>query len=88
MASLIIGCGALIADKVSKKRKERKDNKLAEQDDFETMKAANEQRAKRLPETAPIYKERHSADGPPSYETAVRQKTGPQGAPRTAGKGA
>ncbi|KAK3082239.1 hypothetical protein LTS18_010656 [Coniosporium uncinatum] len=85
MASLIIGCGALIADKVSKKRKERKNNKLAEQDDFESMKAANEQRAKHLPE---IYKERHSADGPPSYETAVGQKTGPQGTPRPAGKGA
>ncbi|KAF1981497.1 hypothetical protein K402DRAFT_398480 [Aulographum hederae CBS 113979] len=75
MAAFIVGCGTLLAGKVSDKRRQKKALQLQEEDDFETLKASNQRRAEYLSKSNKSYSE----PTPPSYEHAVSQQNSRQG---------
>ncbi|KAK5129553.1 hypothetical protein LTR16_002802 [Cryomyces antarcticus] len=73
MASIIIGCAALISDRVQKRRRAKQEVKQEYADRFEELKAENEKRVRGLSSAS---QEKRAASGtaagePPAYESVV-----------------
>lgn len=64
MAALIIGCGALLTDKIQKRRRAKKENQRELQENFEQLKANNAERQARI--------KMNYQSAPPSYEDVTK----------------
>lgn len=63
MAALILGCGALLTEKIQKRRKAKKENQRELQENFEQLKANNAERQARI---------KMNYSPPPSYEDVTK----------------